>query len=321
MRSSGIATTARSRPSDPVQRVPRVTAEIAAIRERATAGLGPVWVAAGALVALTVAGRSYYFASPAERVRSPMHPWLRPSGYVGQSAGILAFLIFLFLWLYPLRRRYRWLAWTGAMSRWLDVHVAAALVMPLLAAVHAGWRFVGVIGLGFASLLIAWLSGVVGRYLYTRIPRGASGLELSADEIGAHRRRLMAEIAEASGLPVAEVGSLLRSDPTPCEGLGLIRTIRQMVVDDVARWGAARRLRRVWRQRRGGRAPDRRVLKQIMALAAREMSLTQQARMLQASQRIFRFWHVAHRPFAFAALIAVLVHVGVVVAMGATWFW
>jgi hypothetical protein len=43
--------------------------------------------------------------------------------------------------------------------------------------------------------------------------------------------------------------------------------------------------------------------------------------MLQASQRIFRFWHVVHRPFAIAALVAVVVHVGVAVAMGATWFW
>jgi hypothetical protein len=51
------------------------------------------------------------------------------------------------------------------------------------------------------------------------------------------------------------------------------------------------------------------------------MSLTQQARMLAATQRLFRFWHVAHRPFAITALVAVLVHVGVVVAMGATWFW
>jgi hypothetical protein len=51
------------------------------------------------------------------------------------------------------------------------------------------------------------------------------------------------------------------------------------------------------------------------------MALTQQARMLDATQRVFRLWHIAHRPFAFAALVAVFVHVGVVVAMGMTWFW
>jgi hypothetical protein len=63
------------------------------------------------------------------------------------------------------------------------------------------------------------------------------------------------------------------------------------------------------------------VVREVVRLGSREMALTQQARLLGATREIFRFWHVAHRPFALAALVAVMVHVGVVVAMGATWFW
>ena len=59
----------------------------------------------------------------------------------------------------------------------------------------------------------------------------------------------------------------------------------------------------------------------IAGLANEEIALTQQARLLEATQTAFRYWHVAHRPFAITALIAVTVHVAVVVAMGATWFW
>jgi len=280
------------------------------------------WIAIASvgLVGLTVAGAGYYFAEVGDRVRNPLHPWLRPSGIVGQPAGLLALAIFLFLWLYPLRRRFRWLAWTGTMAQWLDVHVAAALLMPLLAAVHAGWRFTGLIGLGFWSLMVVWLSGVVGRYLYTRIPRGATGLELSAEEIAADRRRLVGVIATSSGLPEAQVEALLQSDPRPCDGLGLLGTLRRMVEDDLARWRAARALRRTCAAQ-GARRLSRRDLGRVLRLARREMALTQQARMLQASQRIFRFWHVVHRPFAIAALVAVVVHVAVAVAMGATWFW
>jgi hypothetical protein len=43
--------------------------------------------------------------------------------------------------------------------------------------------------------------------------------------------------------------------------------------------------------------------------------------MLAATHRVFRFWHVAHRPVAVTALVAVVVHVVVVVAFGATWLW
>lgn len=282
--------------------------------------MAPVAIPVVILLGASVYWSSYYLASQAERVRNPLHPWLRSSGYLGQSAGILALLIFLFLWLYPLRKKVRWLSWTGAMSKWLDVHVAAALVLPVLTAVHASWRFEGLIGLGFWSMMVVCASGVVGRYLYIHIPRGASGLELTAEEIAGERRRLLQEVAKASGLPFPQVESLLRSDPTPCDGLGVIATLRQMLADEVERRRQARALRRVSAQATGSRL-DRWGLRRLVKLARREMALTQQARMLVATRRVFRLWHIAHRPFAIAALVAVLVHVGVVVALGMTWFW
>jgi hypothetical protein len=49
------------------------------------------------------------------------------------------------------------------------------------------------------------------------------------------------------------------------------------------------------------------------------MALSQQIRMLDQTNRVFRFWHAAHRPFAATAFLAVAVHVIVVVALGATW--
>jgi hypothetical protein len=290
-------------------------------KERKDESLTPVYIAVAVLLAGSAAGGSYYFAPAADQVRSPLHAWLRPSGYIGQTAGILSLLIFIFLWLYPLRKKYRWLAWTGVMSKWLDVHVAVALVLPFLAAIHAAWRFDGVIGLGYWSMIIVALSGIAGRYLYVHIPRSATGLELSAEEIAAERHELMAAVAANSGLPVAQVESVLRSDPTPADGVGFMKTIVLMVQDDLARRRAARAFRRICAKRPGGKQLDRRALREVVRLASREMALTQQARMLEATRNIFRFWHVAHRPFALTALVAVLVHVGVVVAMGATWFW
>jgi len=254
-------------------------------------------------------------------VRDPLHPWLRPSGYVGQSAGVLALFIFIFLWLYPLRKKVRWLRWTGAMSKWLDVHVATALVLPMVAAVHASWRFDGVIGLGFWSMMVVCASGIVGRYLYVHIPRSATGLELSAEEIANERRGLLEEVAKATGLPQPQVESILRSDPTPCDGLGVIGTLKRMITDQVGRRRAARALRRLCDVKKVGNRLDRATLRRVLKLAGREMALTQQARMLEATQRVFRLWHIAHRPFALTALVAVLVHVSVVVAMGMTWFW
>lgn len=276
------------------------------------------------LCGVCVAGAPYYRLATAARVRSPLHMWFKPAGYVGQSAGLLAFAIFLFLWLYPLRKKFpRGLGWTGSIARWLDVHVLAALSLPLLVAIHAAWRFDGLIGLGFWAMLVVWLSGVGGRYIYARIPRSRAGVELTIEEIAARREALLAEIVKASGLDARTVQATLAvRDPAPGRRRGVVGTLFGMVADDFARRRAARALRRAWRARaRHGRRDDRRLIAEVLHLARREMSLEQQTRMLDASHNVFRYWHVLHRPVAVAALVAVLVHVTVVVALGATWLW
>jgi hypothetical protein len=274
------------------------------------------------LGATCLGGWPYYALPIAERVRSPLHAWLKPSGYIGQSAGLLALTIFIFLWLYPVRKTFRWLAFTGAIARWLDVHVLAALGLPLLVAIHAAWRFTGLIGLGFWSMMVVWVSGLAGRYIYARIPRSKLGVELTIEEIVARRQDLLAEIARASGLEPALVETTLAAGQAPVAHRGLWGTLWRMVADDLARRRAARRLRRLW-ETRGlhRRKNDRQMLKAMLRLARREMALAQQARMLDATHDVFRYWHVLHRPVAIAALIAVLIHVAVVVALGATWLW
>jgi hypothetical protein len=305
--------TARSRPTSRRVKNPSDT--------QPSALHGAVLVLATALAGVLVVGWPYYVLPVAERVRHPFHPWLRPSGYVGQSAGLVALAIFLFLWLYPLRKKYRRLAWTGSLARWLDVHVSAALLLPLLVTIHAGWRFGGVIGLGFWAMMLVWCSGLVGRYLYARIPRSRAGIELSRDEITAERKRLLLALAHTTGLDPRAIEETLRPAPLPTH-LGPLATLARLVRDDLARRGAARRLQRAWVSRRvPGPRLDGQSLARATVLVRQEVALTQQARVLQATHDLFRYWHVAHRPFAVLALTAVLIHVAVVVAVGATWLW
>ncbi len=218
------------------------------------------------------------------------------------------------MWLYPLRKKVRWLAWTGAMGSWMRVHTVAGLGLPLLVAVHAGWRFDGLIGLGYLSMIVVCVSGVIGRYLYGRIPRSRSGLELSLEEAASERRALLTEISAVTGWEPAMVERRLAVDPRPYDGLDPFRTIARMVRDDVGRAHALRELRA--QLTHASRGADRATLTDTLRLARREMTLRQQVRMLDASRRVFGYWHVAHRPFAVTALIAVLLHVTIAVLFG-----
>lgn len=278
-------------------------------------------VLAVAVVVANLFGIGYYAAPVATRVRSELHPLLRPSGVIGQSLGLIAFAGFLFLWLYPVRKRARGMAFTGSIARWLDIHITVGLLIPLIAATHATWRFTGLIGLGYLAMVIVWLSGVAGRYIYVRIPRTRDGLGMSLDDVRLERIRLTHQIVATSGIPLSQVEEALRVEPIDAQSLGLLGTLRQFVADDLKRKrqiGAL--LARSSRPGQSNRQLDRKAAREIVKLARTQMSLQQQMRMLEATQRIFKFWHVAHLPVAITALLAVILHVAVAVATGSTWF-
>jgi hypothetical protein len=279
-------------------------------------------IAIGApLVAINVLGAPYYLAPHAVQVRDDLHPWLRASGYVGQSAGIVALLIFVFLWLYPLRKKFRSLAFTGSIGKWLDVHVTSALVLPLLLAIHSAWHSDGVIGLGLVAMLVVIASGVVGRYLYTRIPRAKSGVELTREEVAMQRRELIEALATTTGLDEDAVERALDLEPETTGHESPLRVLWHLLTNDLTRWRRTHALRQRWTALAPGQRPlSGKAIREAVGIAGREISLAQQTRMLDATHRVFRYWHVAHRPFAVTALVAVVIHVVVVVAVGATWF-
>ena len=299
----------------------RMVAAVAAARPALSARFWWIALIGVPLTLINICGAPYYLATMEARVRHPWHSWLRPSGYIGQSAGIVALLIFFVLWLYPLRKKFKALAFMGSLGRWMDVHVASALALPLLLAIHSSWHSRGLIGLGLAAMLVVIASGVVGRYLYTRIPRARSGVELTRDEVSAKRRELIELLAATTGLSHEVVDRALDVGPDVKEQGSLLRIFWHLLSDDLLRWKRTRELRQRWAAvAPAGRPLSQHALADAVRYASQEISLAQQSRMLEATQRVFAFWHVAHRPFAITALIAVLIHVVVVVAVGATWF-
>ena len=92
-------------------------------------GLG-VLAAASLVVYMAVYGVSYYRLSLEERPLSPLHAQLRSSGTIGLKLGILSLGMFCILFLYPLRKRWKWLARIGKTRNWLDVHVVMGTAAP-----------------------------------------------------------------------------------------------------------------------------------------------------------------------------------------------
>jgi hypothetical protein len=96
----------------------------------------------------------------------------------GHGLGIFGFILMLMTeTLYSLRKRTRSASW-GKMSSWLQFHIFTGLVGPYMVLLHTSWKFNGLAGAVTLLTIIIVLSGVVGRYIYTRIPRTLDGLEI-----------------------------------------------------------------------------------------------------------------------------------------------
>src|SRR5260370_38340092 len=91
-------------------------------------------------------------------------------------------LLFLFIYLYPLRKKWAWLGRQGSSQRWLDFHVLLGLIAPVVITFHSSFKFSGIAGIAYWIMVLVALSGVVGRYIYAQIPRSLNLAELSLQE-------------------------------------------------------------------------------------------------------------------------------------------
>lgn len=113
----------------------------------------------------------------------------------GHGIGIAGFILMLMTeTLYSLRKRSRSVRW-GRMSAWLQFHIFTGLVGPYMVLLHSSWKFNGLAGATTLLTGIIVVSGFVGRYIFTRIPRTMDGLEIEgtlSQEALKQARRLMA---------------------------------------------------------------------------------------------------------------------------------
>ena len=80
-------------------------------------------------------------------------------------------------------------------------------------------------------------------------------------------------------------------------------------------------IQRIWRLKKALRKNklSKKRIKQVTKLVKYEISLSNKIERLQTMQRLFKYWHIAHLPFALIMLVIMVIHVGITLAFGARW--
>jgi hypothetical protein len=280
--------------------------------------------AGGLLLALSVYGFDYYTLDAAQRPLSPKHVLLKPSGSIGVKLGMLGLLMFFAIFLYPIRKRWPWLARQGNARHWLDIHVMLGLSAPLIIAFHASFKFRGVAGMAFWIMSAVALSGVVGRYLYGQIPRSLSAAEMSFKESQELQAQFTQQLSQQPLISPSHLEPLFRLPSSESvEQLAILTVLAYMLVLDCARPFHIARLRcrilsfSMILSTLGGLLPSGNVeVEKIIRIARQQSALSKRILFLSRSQQVFHLWHVVHRPFSYSFAVLACIHIAVVLLLG-----
>ncbi len=269
--------------------------------------LAAAFAAALAALVWVLWNHDYYGLPVGERPTHAKHDLLRPGMGIGLALGIATVVLVVANLLYLVRRSTRFRFRLGSLRTWMTSHVATGILALLCALVHGAMAPRDTAGgHAFWSLAILVLTGAIGRYFYSYVPRAANGREL--------------ELAEA----------LQQIAPNEAVGDPAERRFRSHARDEVAalierrQWksgfckrvlallGSQRDLHQTLRRltREGAAAKiGAKALRETLALARRAHRSALIAAHYEDLRAILNSWRFLHRWVAALMVLLVLVHV------------
>lgn len=266
-------------------------------------------------VTLLYRGIAYYSISLEERFYHPDHNLLKPSGILGHGMGIAGTIFMITGMLsYMARKRYRSLSRLGLLKHWLEFHIFLCTLGPILVLFHTSYKFGGLVAISFWSMVAVFLSGVIGRFIYLQIPRSIEGRELNLNEVRAMKNDVAEILKTSYNLDEDSFNTIVDSVKKKVgiyHNNAIVRYIRNRSDDRRSIQSVKKVLKK--NKLKGSE------FNKILSLVEDDIKINRRIERLDTMQNLFKYWHVAHLPFALVMLIIMIIHVGVTVLFGYRW--
>lgn len=235
--------------------------------------------------------------------------------WIGVAGGVMMVLLFT----YPLRKRFRFTARWGKAKWWFLGHMLLGVGGPMLILVHSNFHARSLnAAAAYYSMIVVALSGVVGRFIYSRVNRGLHGEQSNLQDLqqraGLHRREAHSRLAFA---PKVELRLKAFGESEMTARPGLLACLRRVFWLPVKQWWTFRACVTELNEPlqvlavRGGWDSSSLAKRQKLArkLVRRYLHAVVRVAQFTAYERLFSFWHVAHIPFVYLLVISSVVHV------------
>ena len=238
---------------------------------------------------------------------------------IGYALGIVGGVLMLLLLLYPLRKRARFMQRLGPVKWWFRSHMILGIVGPMCILFHCSFHL-GALNSNVSLLCMTLVagSGLIGRYLYSKIHYGLYGRKATLQELlqdtSAFKNLLVTALSYApqhrDTLQAVERDALSRQ---PSLLLSIPRIIR---FNFQSYWiGFALRrliklaLRKEIHKNGGNRHALAKMLRDQRKQLNEYLATLRRINQLAFYERLFSGWHVLHFPLFLMLVISGIVHV------------
>ncbi|MFH2029782.1 MAG: hypothetical protein ABIJ40_04030 [Bacteroidota bacterium] len=270
-------------------------------------------IGTGITLLIIIYGFDYYVTQESERFFHPLHKILKPGGVYGHGMGIIGSLMMMFgVAIYMIRKRVRKFSHIGFLKYWLQFHIFLCSVGPILVLFHTAFKFGGIIAISFYSMIAVVISGVIGRFIYVQIPRSIQGQELSFSQLDSMNAELTNQLKSEFNLDSSLLNMI---DSYSSRNISEKRNLNifKMVFDDYVK-----RRRFIKNLKTSGLVSKERY-SQVLKLTNQKLILERKINFLHSAKELFKYWHVAHLPFALIMLIIMIIHTVVAITFGYRW--
>ena len=236
-------------------------------------------------------------------------------GYMLGLTGGSAMLLLLF---YPLRKHIRFMNKLGAIRHWFRIHMALGVIGPIMVLYHCNFSLGSVnSNVALFSMLIVAGSGLIGRFIYTRIHHGLYGQRLTMQELRASldqqkdrlgqmfdsMPRVQEYLASLEKMVLRRRNFTLQLLYIPIIAMNIRwkrRWIKKLLKKDIRKITAAKI------QHDDG---EREAVKDSLRMISVYLDTTRKTGQLMTYERMFAIWHVLHLPLFVMLIITGFIHV------------
>ncbi len=242
-----------------------------------------------------------------------------PTEGFGYWLGIVGGSLMLLLVLYPAGKKSSLLRRLGVVKHWFRIHMIFGLVGPLLILYHCNFSVHAINSMvALYSMLAVTISGLVGRYFYTRIHRGLYGKRANIDGL---REEISDSKNNSRGLAVVlpkfigelhSVSAKLTGDKfTRNIGIGyslswifryyMVRLRLYLIIN--------KELREQVAFSQALKSNSKSLRKTANRYAKKQVGLMRQVAQLSVYERFFSLWHLFHMPLFLLLIVSAIAHV------------